>query len=252
MSFVLTKHTNTAPRPDGIPAEVIGWSAERILLQLHHILSLLLERVGYPVFQISKSARLPHCINVKDAGVNVKYIIVISKVRIYRSTSLFSVVGTAFASMALGRVRKLAERIYLGSQTGFRSGLSTINMIFSLRHLKENCREQKHLLHNAFVDFTKSFDTVRRGYSKVKIGPPAWLLRIIQSFYLYMKTTKQFKGNTSEPLWYSMWEKTGMRAGSYPVQHLIRYYVDAWIGTHHESICHQTMSDSEVFSLIWL
>ena len=44
---------------------------------------------------------------------------------------------------ALARLQKLAERVYSESQCGFRAERSTIDMVFSVRQVQENCREQQ-------------------------------------------------------------------------------------------------------------
>ena len=52
---------------------------------------------------------------------------------------------------------------------------TTIDMIFSLRQLREKCREQGKTLYVAFMDLTKAFDLVSRdGLFKIlaKIGCP--------------------------------------------------------------------------------
>ena len=59
----------------------------------------------------------------------------------YRGISLLGIVGKAFARVILNRLQQLAERVYPESQCGFRAKRSTIDMVFSLRHLQEKCRE---------------------------------------------------------------------------------------------------------------
>ena len=80
----------------------------------------------------------------------------------YRGISLLSVVGKVLARIVLARLQTLAERIYLKSQCGFRSGRSPVNMIFSVRQLQEKCREHQQPLYPAFIDLTKAFDQVNR------------------------------------------------------------------------------------------
>ena len=58
----------------------------------------------------------------------------------YRGISLLSVIGKVFAKVILIRLQKLAERVYPESQSGFRAGRSTIDMVFSLCQLQEKCR----------------------------------------------------------------------------------------------------------------
>ena len=48
------------------------------------------------------------------------------------------------------------------SQCGFRSNRGTVDMIFVLRQIQEKCREQNMNLYAAFVDLTKTFNTVSR------------------------------------------------------------------------------------------
>ena len=108
----------------------------------------------------------------------------------YRGISLLSVVGKVFARVALTK------------QCGFRTGRSTIDMIFSVRQLQEKCREQRRPLFIAFIDLTKAFDLVsRRGLFNLleKIGCPPKLLSVISSFHNNMKGTVNYDGATSEP-----------------------------------------------------
>ena len=48
------------------------------------------------------------------------------------------------------------------TQCGFRANRGTTDMVFVLRQLQEECREQNKGLYVAFVDLTKAFDTVSR------------------------------------------------------------------------------------------
>ena len=120
----------------------------------------------------------------------------------YRGISLLSIVGKAFARVALKRLQVLAERVYPESQCGFRARRSTVDMIFSLRQLQQKCREQQQPLYLAFVDLTKAFDLVSRdGLFMLlqRIGCPPKLLHIITSFHQDMQGTVQYDGSCSEP-----------------------------------------------------
>ena len=102
----------------------------------------------------------------------------------YRGISLLDIVGKLFAKIVLMKLRVLAERIYPESQCGFRAKRATIDMLFSLRQLQENCREQRKPLYVAFIDMTKAFDLVSRdGLFKIlaKIGCPPTLLSIVKT-----------------------------------------------------------------------
>ena len=58
----------------------------------------------------------------------------------YYGISLLSVVGKVFARVVLAILQTLADLIYPESQCDFRSGRSTVDMIFSVRQLQ---REMK-------------------------------------------------------------------------------------------------------------
>ena len=62
-------------------------------------------------------------------------------------------------------MQSLASRGYPESQCGFRTGRSTIDMVFSIRQLQEKYREQQMPFYIAFVDLTKAL-VVAVGYSK--------------------------------------------------------------------------------------
>ena len=90
------------------------------------------------------------------------------------------------------KLRVLAERIYPDSQCGYMANRATIDMIFSLRQLQEECREQGKPLYVAFIDLTNAFDLVSRDpLFKIlaKIGCPPTLLSIMKSFHDDMKGT---------------------------------------------------------------
>ena len=55
----------------------------------------------------------------------------------YRGIFLLSVVGKIFASIILIQLQQLAEPVNPESQCGFRSGRSTVDMIFSVLQLQE-------------------------------------------------------------------------------------------------------------------
>jgi len=60
------------------------------------------------------------------------------------------------------RLHKTSEDVMPESQSGFRRGRGTVDMIFAFRQLQEKAMEQNVPLYAVFVDFTKAFDTVDR------------------------------------------------------------------------------------------
>ena len=120
----------------------------------------------------------------------------------YRGISLLSIVSKTFARVMLNRLQTLAECVYPEAQCAFRAERSTIDMIFSLRQLQEECREQRHHLYIAFIDLTKAFDLVSRSGLFIllhRIGCPPKLLRMITSFHEEMKGPIQYDGSSSDP-----------------------------------------------------
>ena len=179
-----------APGSDGIPPEILK-SGKPALLQPLHTLLCLCWKQGY----IPQDMRDSNIVTLyKNKGDR-------SDCNNYRGISLLSVVGKAFARVALARLQILASRVYPESQCGFRAGRSTVDMIFSLRQLQEKCREQQMPLYIAFIDLTKAFDMVSRsGLFRIlqKIGCPPRLLAVIMSFHENMHSTVCFNGATSE------------------------------------------------------
>ena len=153
-----------APGCDSIPPEVIKCAKPALLQHLHQLLCLCWNEGTVP--QEMRDATIVTL--YKNKGDR-------SDCNNYKSISLLSIVGKAFARVLLIRLQKLASRVYPESQCGFRAGRSTIDMIFSVRQLQEKCREQGMPLYVAFIDLTKAFDLVsRKGLFRLleKIGCP--------------------------------------------------------------------------------
>ena len=115
----------------------------------------------------------------------------------HANISLLSIVGKLITHVTLKRLQALADRVDPESQCGFRQNRLTINMLFSLRQLKEKCREQGKLLYIVFINLKKAFDLKGRdGLFNIlsKIGCPTTLLSIMKSFHNNMKGTIVYEG----------------------------------------------------------
>jgi len=179
-----------APGKDGIPPEVLKSCKPALLQHLHELLCLCWEKGHVP--QDMRDANIVTL--YKNKGDR-------SDCNNYRGISLLSIVGKVFARVILARLQSLASRVYPESQCGFRTGRSTVDMIFSVRQLQEKCREQQKPLYIAFIDLTKAFDLVSRSglFSLLqKIGCPPRLLQMVTSFHEDMHSTVCFNGSTSE------------------------------------------------------
>lgn len=121
-----------APGSDGISAAVLKSGKHTHLEHLHELLCLCWQEGHIP-----QDMRDAHIVTLyKNKGDRSDCIN-------YRETSLLSSDGKVFARVALTRLQFVANRVYPESQCGFRAGRSTVDMIFSLRQLQEECREQQ-------------------------------------------------------------------------------------------------------------
>ena len=77
----------------------------------------------------------------------------------YQRTSLVSIAGKVSARMLL---TEKTEAAIAESQCGLRGNRRATDIMFVIRQLQEDCREQKRRLYVAFIDLTKTFDTVSR------------------------------------------------------------------------------------------
>ena len=117
-----------APGKDAIPLEVINHGTPALLHHLHVQLLLCWKEGAVP----------------QDMGYANTVTLYMHKgdrcdCNNYRGISLLSVVGKVFARVALTRLRILAERTLPESQYGFRTGRSTVDMIFPVRQLQGKC-----------------------------------------------------------------------------------------------------------------
>jgi hypothetical protein len=115
-----------APGGDGIPAEVLQCAKPTLMRHLHTLLCQCREEGSVP--QDMRDANIVTL--YKNKGDR-------SDCNNYRGISLLSIVGKAFARVALKRLQLVAERVYPESQCGFRAQRSTIDMIFTLRQLPQ-------------------------------------------------------------------------------------------------------------------
>jgi len=104
----------------------------------------------------------------------------------YRGISLLGSVGKVFARLLLDRLEKSITPSFLPeTQSGFRSGRGTTDMIFSARQLQEKCIEQNLPPYQVFVDLSKAFVTINRNALWVileKFGCPKDFVAMIRSF----------------------------------------------------------------------
>lgn len=181
---------NKSPGLDGLPAELFKNLSDHTLLKFYEVIKLCWQEGSVPRdFRDAKFIQI-----YKNKGNR-------NSCDSYRGISLLNIAGKILARLLLPRLQKLGERVYPESQAGFRSGRSTIDMIFSLRQLQEKCREKQLPLYVAFVDLKKAFDSVNRaGLYKIlsKIGCPPNLLSLIRSLHDGMMARVSHEGDESK------------------------------------------------------
>ncbi|PFX23928.1 LINE-1 retrotransposable element ORF2 protein [Stylophora pistillata] len=229
-----------APGLHGIPAEVFKCSGNQLLDNLHQLLCKCWDE-RYVPREMRDSIISTLYKNKGDS----------SDRNSYRGISLLCIAGKLFARVALYRLQKIVERMYPESQCGFRSNRSTVDMIFSLRQLKEKCKEQQQPLCIPFNDVAKPFDLVSRdGLFKIPplLGCPPKLLSFIKSFHDGSRGTVQYDGNRSEALDI----KSGVKQGCVLAPTLFNIFFSVLLNhafkSSEEGILIRSRSDGKLFN----
>ena len=130
-----------------------------------------------------------------------------------RGIALLGTAGKALARILLRRlVASVSESLMPETQCGFRSGRSTVDMIFAARQLMEKIREQHRDVYIAFVDLSKAFDSVDREllWSILeRCGCPPRFIQIIRGLHDGMRLRVRYGGDVSEPFVVSRGVKQG-------------------------------------------
>ena len=100
----------------------------------------------------------------------------------YRPITLLNVTYKIFAILLNKRLTGITKNKLGDFQMGFRPNRSTIDNIFIVRQIFEKCYEYNIDLYNIFVDYTQTFDSVRR--NKIIVCPtkyeiPTKIIRLI-------------------------------------------------------------------------
>ena len=120
----------------------------------------------------------------------------------YRGITLLETVGKVLGRVLLNRLMEdICPSILPESQSGFRTGRGTTDMIFSARQIQEKCLEQQVPLYQVFVDLTKAFDTVNRDALWIilgRIGCPPVFVNMFKKLHSNMKARISFNGHLSD------------------------------------------------------
>lgn len=120
----------------------------------------------------------------------------------YRGISLLDTVGKILSHVLLNRLSEHISQnvLLLEAQCGFRSGRSTMDMIFCLKQVQEKCIKQNMSLYVVFIDFSKAFDTVlRQGLWQLlkKYGCTEKFVSLIEALHSGMQANLAMSGPVS-------------------------------------------------------
>ena len=216
-------NTDKAPGLDGIPVELLLHGGSNVHSAVHSLILSVWN--GNPVPQDWIDAIMITLYKGKGKK---------SICSSYRGISLLETVGKVFARLLLNRLEKyVCPEVIPESQSGFRAGRGTVDMIFSARQIIEKCNEQRVPLCQVFVDLTKAFDTVNReALWKVlgKFGCTSSFVDKLRQMHRSMKARVNFNGQLSEELNID----NGVKQGDIPAPTLFSLYLTAvlWYAFH--------------------
>ena len=135
------------------------------------------------------------------------------------------------------------------SPSGYRSGRSTINVIFTLRQIIEKCKEQRQNLHITFIDFTKAFDCGNQELLfKIleKLGWPVNFVCVMKSLYSGVYVRLCIERRTFWTHYVQHWRQAEMQNSSYVVRDIcsndpILYYTILYYTILYYTILYYTI-----------
>ena len=137
-------NTGRAPRLDGIPAELLHYGGGNVALGALELINQFWD--GPPIPQDWIDGILVSIF--KGEGSK-------SVCDSYRGITLLEVVRKVLARLLLNRLMmKICPPVIPETQSGFRVGRGTMDMIFSGTELQEKCIKQRVPLYQVFVDLT--------------------------------------------------------------------------------------------------
>lgn len=184
-------NTGKAPGWDGIPVELLVSGGPNVHYGIHNVFLSVWR--GSPVPQDWVDALMVPVYKGKGKKCLCGS---------YRGISLLGSIGKVFARLLLNRLSvTICPSVIPESQSGFRGGRGTVDMIFAARQVVEKCLEQQMPLYQVFVDLTKAFDSVNRDALWVvlkKFGCTPAFIDKIQQLHRSMKVRIIIDGHLSE------------------------------------------------------
>lgn len=162
---------NKAAGPDGISAELIKNGGEELRERIYKLITNIWIREKMPI-EYRKSFLIP----VLKGGDP-------SKTTNYRGIMLLNIAYKILSTIILNRVKNYTETAIGEYQTGFRSGKSTVDAIYTINQIIEKSFEQNIELHILFIDFKQAFDCLKRETilkEAEKIGIPYKIVNLMK------------------------------------------------------------------------
>ena len=180
-----------SPGLDNVPPEVLQHGGSTLISRLHQLIQVKWEDGSVP--QEWKDAILKSLYKNKGESSNCNN---------YRGIALLSSAGKVLAKIINKRLGEIVKLAYSESQSAFRPGRGTDDMIFTARQLQEKCREQQLPLYQTFIDLEKAFDSINRdALWRVleKFGVPPKMLQMIKSLHEGMEAFLSMDGTLGTP-----------------------------------------------------
>jgi sorting nexin-29 len=194
----LKKHK--APGMDNVPAELLKYGGNEIIIHLHTIIKEILLTEKMPtdwnlsiICPIHKTGDLMECSN-------------------YRGVSLLNTAYKMLCTILFTRIPPFAENIIENYQSGFRKNSSTVNQMFTLIQIREKAKEFGIETHHLFIDFRSAYNTIERvklHSAMSEFNIPNELIRIIQMTMENTKSQVRIQSDLSDPII----TKKGLRQG---------------------------------------
>ena len=189
-----------SPGADGIQAELLKADINNTSKRIKRIIDTVWEHERAPQsWKRGLIVKLPKKGNLKDC-------------KNWRGITLLPVVSKILGRVLIDRIRAGTDCKLRKEQAGYRSNRSTIDQIFILRNIIEQCNEWQAPLYVNFIDFEKAFDSIHRE-SLWKImkayGIPDKIIAIVQTLYQDFECAVIDGNEITE--WFKI--KTGVKQG---------------------------------------
>jgi len=141
---------NKAPGTDSIPAELVKYGGYILKHRMYNLILLIWSKEQLPmewlqgiICPVYKKQEWTICSN-------------------YRLIMLLNIAYKILTIILNNRLSKIIESKLSDVQSRFRPNRSTLDNVFIVRQTFEKCYEYNIDLHNMFIDYTQTFDSVKR------------------------------------------------------------------------------------------